>query len=298
MLDWKEKLECVKIELEKDDEEEKIKWIDTHSHYDHSKFKLNKKELLESMKKDVSKIISLGTNTKTNQSTLILCSLYDYIYGMIGFFPSDVWELEEEFCKDASDNWLIFTKQLLNQKIVGIGEIGLDYHWNCIGNSKKPFCVGEKAHEIQKKWFIKQIDFARELNLPISMHSRDAEKDTLELFDNYDYINGVMHCFSYGLDSAMAYLDKGLYLGFGGTSTYPSNKELREVIKMCPIDKILLETDAPYLSPNPVRREINTSSNIKYVIENIATLKDMSFEEVVIETNKNANRLFKFEGRK
>ena len=298
MEDWKKQLENIKKEVKNDNKDEKLKWIDTHSHYDHSKFKTNKKQILETMKEDVSKIISLGTNMKTNQSTLVLCSLYDYIYGMIGFFPSDVWELEKEFCKDANDNWLIFTKQLLNQKIVGIGEIGLDYHWNCIGNSKNPFCVGEKAHEVQKKWFKKQIDLAKELQLPVSMHSRDAEEDTLKIFDDYDNINGVMHCFSYGIDSAKAYLDKGIYLGFGGTSTYPRNKELREVIKMCPIDRILLETDAPYLSPNPVRREINTSSNIKYVIENIATLKGMSFEEVVIKTNENANRLFKFEGRK
>lgn len=272
--------------------EKELKWIDTHAHYNASKFKKNK-NLFSEMKNNVEKIITLGTNSKTNTETLILTSLNDYIYGMIGFFPSDVWEIEETLCDDAKDNWLVFTKQLLNQKVVGIGEIGLDYHWDCVG-PRNNVIKGPQAREIQQKWFLKQIDLANELNLPVSMHSRDAEKDTLTLFENYENINGVMHCFSYGKETAQEFLKKGIYLGFGGTLTYPSNKELREVVKMCPIDKILLETDAPYLSPQPVRRETNNSNYIRYVIETIADIKDMSFSEVVNETNKNANKLFNF----
>ena len=212
----------------------------------------------------------------------------DDIYGILGYFPTDVWELEHDFCDNAADNWFNLTKQLTSDKIVGVGEIGLDYNWNKVGN----FVDGDKARELQKKWFRRQLDLAQDLELPVSIHSRDAEADTLAIFDEYDTIPGIIHCFSYGRSAAQKAIDKGLYLGIGGTSTYPSNKELREVIKMVPIDRLLLETDAPYLSPQQVRREVNTSANIKYVIENIAVLKRCSIDDVIEQTNKNAYELF------
>ena len=133
----------------------------------------------------------------------------------------------------------------------------MDYNWNRLVNGIE----GEAAREIQKKWFRKQLNLAKEMKLPVSIHSRDAEADTLEIFDEYESISGVIHCFSYGLSAAQKAIEKGLYLGVGGTSTYPANNELREVIKMAPLDRLLLETDAPYLSPLQVRREVNTSAN-------------------------------------
>jgi TatD DNase family protein len=240
------------------------------------------------MKKCCENIIQVGTNTKSNLTTLQLVSLYDYIYGMIGYFPTDVWELEPDLCTDAKDNWTVLIKQLTNDKIVGIGKIGLDYNWNKVGR----YCVGEDAQKIQQKWFRRQLDLAHELNLPVSIHSRDAEADTLAIFEDYESISGVIHCFSYGLSAAKKALDKELYLGIGGTSTYPSNKELREVIKMMPLDRLLLETDAPYLSPQAVRKGINTSENIKYVVENISKLKGVSHDIVIEQTNQNAYSLF------
>lgn len=290
-----------------------MKFIDTHAHYNHSKFK-NRDKLLNNLRTNLKYIINLGTNMKNNTETLQIISLYDYIWGMIGFFPTDTWQLESELCPNdvdmfvfnAKDNWICFEHQLKNQKLVGIGEIGLDYHWDFtgpmnlktkIGNHGEKKLVGEEAREIQKKWFRKQIDLAKELDLPVSMHSRDAEEDTLKIFSDYDSINGVMHCFSYGMKSAEVYLKKGLYLGIGGTSTYPSNKELREVIKETPLDRLLLETDAPYLSPQPVRREINNSSYITYVIDNIVEIKGISREKVIQVTNDNAISLFKFQRR-
>lgn len=270
------------------------KYIDTHAHYNHRRFpKIGSDGLntvLEKQREKVEKIINIGTNTESNTSVLQFVSLYNSFYGMLGFFPTDVWELEPTLCKNAENNWLVFQKQLTNDKIVGIGEIGLDYNWNCVGKN----CAGEDAQKIQQKWFRKQLDLAQELKLPVSIHSRDAEDDTLTIFDEYEFISGVIHCFSYGRSAARKALDKGLYLGIGGTSTYPSNKELREVIKIAPLDRILLETDAPYLSPQPVRRELNTSLNIQYVIENITELKNVSYDEVVRVTNENAKRLFKF----
>lgn len=290
-MDWKNQLQRFKESLPNEKNEPSLKFIDTHAHYDHSMFKNNREELLKGLTTSVSHVINLGTNVPSNLQTLVLVSLHDFIWGMLGFFPTSTYLLDREFCPDADTNLLVFEKQLLNQKIVGIGEIGLDYHWDCIGQKGKEI-KGEKAREVQKKWFRKQIDMARERNLPVSMHSRDAEEDTIKLFNEYSSLKGVMHCFSYGMKSAEIYLSKGLYLGIGGTSTYSSNKELREVIKQAPLDRLLLETDAPYLSPQEVRRERNTSHYISYVIKNIAEIKNISEEEVILQTNKNAFQLF------
>ena len=269
------------------------KFIDTHAHYHHKKFK-NRDELLKEMQSEVKYIINLGTDVISNFYTISLINKYDYVYGMVGFFPSDVYLLDKELCDDSEDNLKEFKKQLTHKKIVGIGEIGIDYHWNSVG-ARGLEITGEKAREYQHKWFKYQIDLAKELNLPVSMHSRDAEKDTLDIFSNYDNINGVMHCFSYGMKSAEEYLKKGLYFGIGGTSTYPNNKELREVIEYLPLNRILLETDAPYLSPQKVRGTMNDSRNIKYVIENIAEIKNVDIDEVIDVTNKNAIKLFGLE---
>lgn len=263
------------------------KWIDTHAHYNHGKFNRNRKELLTQLPEYVEAVIQVGTNTKSNTETLQLVSLYDYIYGIIGFFPTDVWQLENSLCSEAENNWLVFTKQLTNQKVVAIGEIGLDYNWNKVGD-----VIGEEAREIQQKWFRRQLDLAQEMKLPVCIHSRDAKEDTLAILNEYETVSGVIHCFSYDRETAQKCLEKGLYLAFGGTSTYLSNEELREVIKMTPMNRILLETDAPYLSPSKVRKELNTSKNIQYVIELIAELKGLSFDEVVEQTNENVKRLF------
>ena len=309
MKDMKEQLQEIRKILSKETKNN-LKFIDTHAHYNHNKIKY-RNQLLKNLQTEVKYIINIGTNAKSNTETLQLVSLFDYIYGMIGFFPTDVWQLEPDLCPNdidiftfkASDNYNVFIHQLLNQKIVGIGEIGLDYHWDYVGpmNLKTEIGIhGEKkltgieARKIQQKWFLKQLELAKEKNLPVSMHSRDAEEDTLKIFSNFNTIKGVMHCFSYGWKSANEYLKKGLYLGIGGTSTYPSNEELRNVIKKCPLERILLETDAPYLSPQPVRKKVNNSSYITYVIDNIATIKNISREEVIEQTNKNAIELFKF----
>lgn len=288
------------------------KFIDTHAHYNSRQFNKNRNELLNDLKNDVEYIINIGTHMETNTEILQLVCIYDYVWGMIGFYPTDVWQLEETLCPNdvsififnAKDNWDAFQHQLKNQKIVGIGEIGLDYHWESVGPTYlKPGETGKKgerkvsgneARKIQQKWFKNQLDLAQELELPVSIHSREAEEDTIKILSNYDTVKGVVHCFSYGMDAADFFIKKGLYLGIGGTSTYPANKELREVIKCVPLNRLLLETDAPYLSPQPVRREINNSANISYVIDNIADLKQVSRDEVIAITNDNAVRLFGF----
>lgn len=295
MKDWKEQLKEIQGQIKesekpvikkKNEEKCDLKWIDTHAHYHHGKFKNKEKELLKNVKKDVEYVITLGTGVKSNKQTLKLIKKYDFMYGMIGFFPTECFDMEDPSVLNE------FMYQLNNKKIVGIGEIGLDYNWDCVQCGDKKI-VGEEARNLQKKWLKYQLDLAAKLGLPVSLHSRDAENDTAELFNEYKKIDGVMHCFSYGLEAAKLYVEKGLYLGIGGTSTYKGNDELRRVIKEIPLDRLLLETDCPYLSPEPKRGKINTSSNIIYIIKNIAEIKGISEEEVIKQTNENAKKLFK-----
>ena len=265
------------------------KYIDTHAHYGHGRFKQNTNDLLEEMWNCCRNIIQVGTNNKTNAQTIQLINKHNSLYGIIGYFPTDVWEIEASLCNNGTQNLEKFLQQLQDKKIVAVGEIGLDYNWDKVGNC----CFGEDARKIQQKWFVEQINIAKKHQLPICVHSRDAEQDTLDIFNQYDHLDGVIHCFSYGVNTAKKAIDKGLYLGIGGTSTYPANTELRNVIKIAPLDRLLLETDAPYLSPLPVRREINTSKNIEYVIQNIASIKGVDVDEVIDVTNKNAYSLFR-----
>ena len=265
------------------------KWIDTHAHYNQGRFKGNGKSFMDKAFKTTELIVNVGTNVKNNAETLRMVKDFENIYGILGFFPVDVWELEPGAHPQAEANWEVFKKQLQNDKIVAVGEIGLDYNWDKVGN----YAFGPEAHILQQKWFINQIDLAKEINKPICVHSRDAEKDTRAIFKQYDHIDGVIHCYSYDASMARFAIGKGLYLGIGGTSTYKASEGIREAIKMCPIDRIVLETDAPYLSPEPVRRETNHSGYITYVIDNICRIKGMSREDVIAQTNENAKKLFK-----
>jgi len=254
------------------------KIIDTHAHYYHGKFNKNRDELMGQMKKDVDVIINIGTNMVSNKKVLSMLDEYDYLYSMIGFFPNDVKELEDE------NNRKFFEQHIHDEKVIGIGEIGLDYHWDAL------------PHDVQEKWFRYQIELAIKNNLPVSIHSRDAEADTLRILSDYaGKLKGVIHCYSYGAESAKKYLKMGLYFGVGGTSTYKGNRETIEAIKMIPMKNILLETDAPYLSPEPVRRQINDSRNIIYVADNLAKMKGLKTQNILDVNAENVKNLFGIE---
>ena len=170
-----------------------------------------------------------------------------------------------------------------HDKVVAIGEIGLDYHYP---NTDK---------EAQKKWFRTQLTLAAELKLPVCIHSREAAQDTFDIMQeqNAENIGGVIHCFSYGWDMAQKFLDMGFYLGIGGVVTFKNSKKLKEVTEKMPIERLVLETDAPYLAPEPFRGKRNESSYLTYVVDEIAKLRELSREEIIQITEGNAKKLYR-----
>lgn len=285
--DWKDVLNELKIESTSSLSSD-TKWIDSHAHYNVRQYNEDRNKLIKNLETQLDAIINCGTNTKTNAETINLCKEHNIFYGTIGYFPCDVLELENNPSKLD-----LLKTQCSNDKILGIGEIGLDYHWNSVGYGKDTI-KGKKAIELQKKWFIKQIKLANELKLPVCIHSRDAEKDTLEILKKYKPEYGaVIHCYAYGLESAKEYVDMGFYFGVGGTSTYKNNEKLIEALEYIPINQIILETDCPYLTPEPKRRQRNDSGNISYVIENLAKIKNLTCDEIAEITTQNVKDVYK-----
>ena len=224
----------------------------------------------------IGTVVNVGADMESTKTTIALTEKYPFIYGAAGVHPSSTAELDEEKFAEL---------RVLAQsgKIVAIGEIGLDYYWE------------EPDHETQKKWFHRQLNLARELKLPVIIHSRDAAKDTLDIMkeEHSGEIGGVIHCFSYGKEMAAEYLKMGFYLGIGGVLTFKNAKKLLEVAEMAPLDRLVLETDCPYLAPVPNRGKRNSSLNLPYVAEKLAEIKKCTPEEIVRATEENARRLYR-----
>lgn len=247
--------------------------IDSHAHYDDEAFEEDRDNLLQSMQSNgIEKIINVGANIKGSRASIALSERYPFIYAAVGVHPSDTEEMDEE--KIA---WLKEVSK--KEKVVAIGEIGLDYYWP------------EPDREIQKKWFIRQMELAQEVNLPVIIHSRDAAQDTIEILKQFP-ANGVIHCYSYTKESAKEFLKIGYYFGIGGVLTFKNAKKLKEAVMEIPMDRILLETDSPYLAPEPNRGKRNSSLNIPYVVKELAQLKGISEEEVINITTVNTKKLF------
>lgn len=251
--------------------------FDTHAHYDDEAFDEDRGILLSSMKSSgIGNIVNIGADMKSSQVSIELASEYDFIYAAVGVHPSEVEELTDEHM-DELEKWAAL------DKVVAIGEIGLDYHYP------------DTDKVLQKKWFVKQLEVAAKVKLPVVIHSRDAAKDTLDIMKEHkaDEIGGVVHCYSYGVEMAREYLDMGYYFGIGGVVTFTNSKKLKEVVSYLPLDKIVLETDCPYLSPVPNRGKRNSSLNLPYVVSAIADIKQISEEEVIEATTKNAFDLYR-----
>lgn len=250
--------------------------FESHAHYDDEAFHEDRETLLGSLnEKGIGYVINVGANIETTKNTIVLAEKYPFIYGAAGVHPSDTAELNEE-------NFVWLKKQCAHPKIVAVGEIGLDYYWD------------EPDKGIQKKWFDRQLQMAKEVNLPVIIHSREAAKDTLDMMKaaHAGDTGGVIHCFSYTKETAKEYLDMDYFFGIGGVITFQNAKKLKEAVKYIPIEKILLETDSPYLAPVPYRGKRNSSLNIPFIAKEIAEIKGIDYDDVVNITSENAKRLF------
>lgn len=251
--------------------------FESHAHYDDEAFDEDREELLMSLRgHGIDKVINVGASLASCRITLELIQKYPFIYGAMGVHPSETAELNEE-------NFAWLREQCAMDKVVAVGEIGLDYHW------KEP-----EAH-VQKVWFERQLIMARETGLPVIIHSREAARDTLDMLQalHAGDTGGVIHCYSYTKEMAREYLQMGYYFGIGGVITFHNSKKLKEAVAYIPLDRILLETDSPYLAPEPNRGRRNSSLNLPYVAQAIAELKGVSYEEVVETTQENAMKLFR-----
>ena len=252
--------------------------FDTHAHYDDEQFDADREELLSGMKAGgVGMIVDAAAAVASWDKILELTEKYPFLYGSVGVHPDEVGDLNEE-------NFARMSELADRKKIVAIGEIGLDYYWD-----KEP-----EVQNAQRYWFRRQMELARETNLPVIIHSRDAAADTMEVMKvvHAEEIPGVIHCYSYSREMAQEFIKMGYYIGVGGVVTFKNAKKLKETVEAIPLERILLETDCPYMAPEPHRGTRNDSSNIPFVIAKIAELKGITEEEVERVTEENAGRLF------
>ena len=274
-----------------------MKIFDTHAHYDDDAFDEDRDQLLEYMENPsregfsgdeeenekiivdnykIEKVVNVGASMASSQRTIDLTEKYNFIYGAIGVHPEETNALTE---KDME--WL--KKESQREKIIAIGEIGLDYYWESV------------PRELQKKWFDRQLELAKEVVLPVIIHSRDAAKDTIDMLQSANEskdMRGIIHCYSYSKEAARDYLNMGFYFGIGGVVTFKNAKKVKETVEYVPLEQIVLETDCPYLAPTPHRGDRNSSLNLPYVIEEIAAIKGISVEKVAQTTYENACKIY------
>ena len=253
--------------------------FETHAHYDDDAFAEDREEVLKRvLDSGVAYIMNVGSNMQSTEETLEFTRKYPFVYGAAGVHPNEADELDEALFARLQE----IVKE---EKILAVGEIGLDYYWD------------EPSRDIQKKWFVRQLALAKESGLPVIIHSRDAAKDTYDIMkaEKAEEIGGVIHCFSYGKEMAELYLNMGFYLGIGGVVTFKNSKKLKEVVEFAPLDRLVTETDSPYLAPVPNRGKRNDSSNIVHIIDMIAELKGMEREAVEQQLFENAKRLYRMQ---
>ncbi|OZM55857.1 hydrolase TatD [Lottiidibacillus patelloidae] len=250
--------------------------FDTHAHINALQFEEDREQVIQrALDEGVENIVVVGFDNETIDGAMELAEKYPFIYAAVGWHPVDAIDMTEEDLKRI---------ELLaaHPKVVAIGEMGLDYHWD-----KSP-------KEVQKEVFRKQIQLAKKVNLPIIIHNRDATNDVVTILEeeNAAEVGGIMHCYSGSLETAEQCMKMNFYISFGGPVTFKNAKQPKEVAKKIPLEKILIETDCPYLSPHPYRGKRNEPSYVKYIAEQIALLKEISYDELAEHTTANAKRLF------
>jgi TatD DNase family protein len=250
--------------------------FDTHAHLDADAFAEDRGAVLERAKSaGVSKIVNIGFNRETIPSTIELAETYDWIYAAVGWHPQDAKDML------ASDlQWI--ESMMSHPKVVALGEIGLDYYWDT------------SPKDVQQQVFRDQIQLARKVGKPIIIHNRDAHRDVVDLLksERAADVGGIMHCFSGSWDIAKECLDLGFYISLGGPVTFKNAKTPKEIAAKVPLDRLLIETDAPYLAPHPHRGKRNESSYVHFVAQTIAEIRGVDYAEIVYTTHENACRLF------
>lgn len=253
--------------------------FDTHAHYDSGAFNADRFQILDGMpEKNVGLIVDPGCDHESSRAAVALAEKYDFVYAAVGWHPEDIDKFSEEAFSEL--------KSLAQHpKCVAVGEIGLDYYWD------------SEHKDEQKELFRRQIELALELNKPAIVHDREAHGDSLEIVCGYPELRGVFHCYSGSPEMAAELLKRGWYLGFDGPITYKNARRAIEVLEVCPIERIVIETDSPYLTPVPNRGKRNDSSQLCHVIEKIAEVKGMSAAEVERITFENGKKLYGLEGK-
>ena len=251
--------------------------FDTHAHYDSGAFNADREELLASMPaKDVGLILDPGCEERSSRAALALAEKFSFVYAAVGVHPEDMEGM-------TSDTLETIRNLARHEKCVAIGEIGLDYYWDDTHKTE------------QKELFAAQLTLAEELDLPVIVHDREAHADCLELTGRFPNARGVFHCFSGSAEMAKELLKRGWYLGFDGPVTYRNARKAIEVLEIVPPERILVETDSPYMSPVPLRGKRNDSSNLVYIIQKIAEIKGMTPQQIERITWENGKRLFGIE---
>ncbi len=261
-----------------------MEFFDSHCHLDDERFDEDREKIIAEIKKaDITKFISAGYSVESSIKGVALSKVYDYIYTTCGISPNDIPQNEEKLWKDIEKIRALVKDNIKDKKIIAIGEIGLDYYWE----------KDLERRKLQKQAFIKQIEIANTFNLPIVIHTREAVMDTLEVLkDNTVERKGVFHCCPLNRELVKEALKLGFYISFAGPVTFKNSKNANEIIEMVPEDKMLIETDSPYLAPEPVRGTRNDPRNVKYIAQKIADVKGKTIEEIAKTTYTNVEKIF------
>jgi TatD DNase family protein len=253
--------------------------FETHAHLNAAEFDEDREEVIARARENgVSTIVNIGFNAETIPTCLKLAESHDFIYAVIGWHPQDA--------KDMTEEHLEWIEELSRHpKVVGLGEMGLDYYWDT------------SPRDVQAEVFRKQIRLARKLDMPIVIHNRDAHQDVISILkeEKAAEVGGIMHCFSGSWETAKLALDMNFYISFGGPLTFKNAKQPKEVAAKVPLDRLLIETDCPYLTPHPFRGKRNESGYVRYVCEEMANIHGLSYEEMAQITSDNARRLFRLQ---
>ena len=258
--------------------------FDSHAHYNDEKFNDDREEIINLIySSGITKLINAGYSLKSSIYAFNIAKKYDWMYTISGISPNDIPDSENELNLQINELIEFIKKEKNSKKIVAIGEIGLDYYWE----------KNNARREIQVKTFIKQIEIANNFNLPIVIHTREAVMDTLKILKEHNVIKkGVFHCCPLNRELVKEALKLGYYISFAGPITFKNSKNANEIINLVPLNKILIETDSPYLSPEPNRGKRNDSRNVKFIAEKIANVKQLNVEEIAKITYENTCRVF------